>query len=181
MGSCTFSASCFDHFLLTVGVQGEFFLTPEWGTELQARIPSFLWAQVQHCEYPNTAWVCSLRRWTARYLLNFFFSSTFLSTLRLKGQQFGLMSCIIFLVYQSDCTVGNGGQIFLSPDQSGGSTGRPGQPYYTRGSVRGMARGGKGLAQTFRSSGWHRGIYPQLFFFLLLGFSPLLRFPLILW
>ncbi|XP_035535947.1 caprin-2 isoform X1 [Morone saxatilis] len=60
-------------------------------------------------------------------------------------------------VYQSDYTVGNGGQIFLSPGQSGGSVGRPGQPYYTRGSVRGMARGGKGLAQTFRSSGWHRG------------------------
>ncbi|XP_027127855.1 caprin-2 isoform X4 [Larimichthys crocea] len=41
--------------------------------------------------------------------------------------------------------------------QSGGSASRPGQSYYTRGSVRGMARGGKGLAQTFRSSGWHRG------------------------
>ncbi|XP_040886222.1 caprin-2 isoform X2 [Toxotes jaculatrix] len=60
-------------------------------------------------------------------------------------------------VYQSDYSVGNGGQIFLSPSQSGGSVGRPGQLYYTRGSVRGMARGGKGLAQTFRSSGWHRG------------------------
>ncbi|XP_040003510.1 caprin-2 isoform X2 [Xiphias gladius] len=60
-------------------------------------------------------------------------------------------------VYQSDYTVGNGGQIFLSPGQSGGSMGRPGQSYYTRGSVRGMARGSKGLAQTFRSSGWHRG------------------------
>ncbi|XP_070785194.1 caprin-2 [Enoplosus armatus] len=59
--------------------------------------------------------------------------------------------------YQSDYTVGNGGQIFLSPGQSGGSTGRHGQTYYTRGSARGMARGGKGLAQTFRSSGWHRG------------------------
>ncbi|XP_026217172.1 caprin-2 isoform X2 [Anabas testudineus] len=60
-------------------------------------------------------------------------------------------------VYQSDYTVGNSGQVYLSPDQSGGSVGRPGQPYYSRGSVRGMARGGKGLAQTFRSSGWHRG------------------------
>ncbi|XP_018552709.1 caprin-2 isoform X1 [Lates calcarifer] len=60
-------------------------------------------------------------------------------------------------VYQSDYTVGSGGQIFLSPGQSGGSMARPGQSYYTRGSVRGMARGGKGLAQTFRSSGWHRG------------------------
>ncbi|XP_071358258.1 caprin-2 isoform X2 [Trachinotus anak] len=60
-------------------------------------------------------------------------------------------------VYQSDYTVGNGGQIFLSPGQSGGSMSRPGHSYYTRGSVRGMARGGKGLAQTFRSTGWHRG------------------------
>ncbi|XP_067347134.1 caprin-2 isoform X2 [Channa argus] len=59
-------------------------------------------------------------------------------------------------MYQSDYMVGNGRQIFLSPGQSGGSVGRPGQPYY-RGSVRGMARGGRGLAQTFRSSGWHRG------------------------
>ncbi|XP_033470283.1 caprin-2 isoform X2 [Epinephelus lanceolatus] len=55
--------------------------------------------------------------------------------------------------YQSDQTVGNTGQIFLSPSQSGGTMGRQGH----RGSVRGMARGGKGLAQTFRSSGWHRG------------------------
>nr|XP_046235413.1 caprin-2 isoform X2 [Scatophagus argus] len=60
-------------------------------------------------------------------------------------------------VYQSDYSVGNGGQIFLSPGQSGGSVNRPGQSNYTRGSVRGMARGGKGLAQTLRSSGWHRG------------------------
>ncbi|XP_078138382.1 caprin-2 [Centroberyx gerrardi] len=65
-------------------------------------------------------------------------------------------------VYQSDYTVGNGGQIFLSPGQSGGSAGRSGQSYY-RGSVRGMARGGKGLAHSFRSSGWHRGgpFFPQ--------------------
>ncbi|XP_042367720.1 caprin-2 isoform X2 [Plectropomus leopardus] len=40
-------------------------------------------------------------------------------------------------VYQSDHTVGNGGQMFLSPGQSGGSVGRPGQSFYTRGSVRG--------------------------------------------
>ncbi|XP_031590658.1 caprin-2 isoform X1 [Oreochromis aureus] len=59
-------------------------------------------------------------------------------------------------VYQSDYLVGNGGQIFQSPSQSGGVN-RPGQSYYTRGSVRGMARGGKALAQTFRSSGWQRG------------------------
>ncbi|KAM3858861.1 caprin-2 [Diretmus argenteus] len=58
--------------------------------------------------------------------------------------------------YQPDYTVGNGGQSFLSPGQSGGSVGRY-QPNYTRGSVRGMARGGKGLAHSFRSSGWHRG------------------------
>lgn len=74
-------------------------------------------------------------------------------------------------MYQSDYTAGSGGQIFPSPGQSGGSVSRPDQSYYTRGSVRGMARGGKGLAQTFRSSGWHRGIYP------LVGFSPLLHFP----
>ncbi|XP_068573222.1 caprin-2 [Cebidichthys violaceus] len=61
------------------------------------------------------------------------------------------------LVYQSDYTIGNGGPIFLSPGQSWDSVGRPSQSYYTRGSVRGMARGGKGLAQPFRSSGWHRG------------------------
>nr|XP_020479552.1 caprin-2 isoform X2 [Monopterus albus] len=60
-------------------------------------------------------------------------------------------------VYQSAYMVSNGGQIFPAPCQSGGSMGRPGQSYHTRGSVRGMARGGKGLAQTFRSSGWHRG------------------------
>ncbi|XP_047430688.1 caprin-2 isoform X3 [Mugil cephalus] len=59
--------------------------------------------------------------------------------------------------YQSDYSTGTGGQIFLSPGQSGGSVTRPRESYYTRGSVRGMARGGKGLAQTFRSSGWHRG------------------------
>lgn len=80
------------------------------------------------------------------------------------------------LVYQSDYTVGNGGQIFLSPGQAGGSVGRSGQPYNSRGSVRGMARGGKGLAHTFRSSGWYRGIYPQLFFSSFMGFLPQLRF-----
>ncbi|XP_058481824.1 caprin-2 isoform X1 [Solea solea] len=57
-------------------------------------------------------------------------------------------------VDQSDCA--NGGQMFFSPGHSGGSMGRLGQSYYTRGSVRGMARGSKGLAQIFRSSGWHR-------------------------
>ncbi|XP_056132056.1 caprin-2 isoform X2 [Lampris incognitus] len=41
--------------------------------------------------------------------------------------------------YQSDYTVGNGGQIFLSPGHSGGGSGRSGQSYYTRGSVRGGA------------------------------------------
>ncbi|XP_054862589.1 caprin-2 isoform X3 [Amphiprion ocellaris] len=60
-------------------------------------------------------------------------------------------------VYQSDYTLGNSGQIFLSPGQSGGSGSRPSQSYNTRGAVRGMARGGRGLAQIFRSSGWHRG------------------------
>ncbi|XP_041637212.1 caprin-2 isoform X2 [Cheilinus undulatus] len=60
-------------------------------------------------------------------------------------------------VYPSDYTVNSGGQIFLSPGQSSGSVGRSGQSYYNRGSVRGMTRGGKGLAQSFRSAGWHRG------------------------
>uniref|UniRef100_UPI0037E81673 caprin-2 n=1 Tax=Semicossyphus pulcher TaxID=241346 RepID=UPI0037E81673 len=68
-------------------------------------------------------------------------------------------------VYQSDYGTGNGGQISLSPGQSSGSVGRSGQSYYNRGSVRGMARGGKGLAQSFRSSGWYRGPYvPQTHF-----------------
>ncbi|XP_078099187.1 caprin-2 isoform X2 [Sander vitreus] len=54
------------------------------------------------------------------------------------------------LVYQADYTVGNGGQIFLSPGQSSESVGRPGQSYYTRGSV----RGGSYLPQThLRDSG----------------------------
>ncbi|KAK9525376.1 hypothetical protein VZT92_016090 [Zoarces viviparus] len=61
------------------------------------------------------------------------------------------------LEYQSDYTIGNGGPIFLSPGQSCESLGRPSQSYYTRGPVRGMAHGSKGLAQPFRSSGWHRG------------------------
>ncbi|XP_018552711.1 caprin-2 isoform X2 [Lates calcarifer] len=53
-------------------------------------------------------------------------------------------------VYQSDYTVGSGGQIFLSPGQSGGSMARPGQSYYTRGSV----RGGSYIPQThLRDSG----------------------------
>ncbi|XP_064864271.1 caprin-2-like isoform X2 [Oncorhynchus nerka] len=60
-------------------------------------------------------------------------------------------------VNQSECLVGSGGQIFLSPSQSGGTMGRSDQSYY-RGSVRGIARGGKGLAHSyFRSSGGHRG------------------------
>ncbi|XP_075867787.1 caprin-2 isoform X2 [Nelusetta ayraudi] len=58
--------------------------------------------------------------------------------------------------YQSDYTMGNGGQMFLSPGQSG-NVARHGQSYYTSGSVRGTARGGRGLAQNFRSPGWHRG------------------------
>ncbi|XP_074554747.1 caprin-2 isoform X2 [Halichoeres trimaculatus] len=51
----------------------------------------------------------------------------------------------------------DGGPIFLSPGQSSGAVSQSSQPYYNRGSVRGMARGGKGVAQVFRSSGWHRG------------------------
>ncbi|XP_060886085.1 caprin-2 isoform X1 [Labrus mixtus] len=68
-------------------------------------------------------------------------------------------------VYASDYPVSNSGQIYLSPGQSSGSVSRAGQSYYNRGSVRGMARGGKGPAHTFRSSGWHRGSYiPQSHF-----------------
>lgn len=66
--------------------------------------------------------------------------------------------------------MGHGGQIFQSPSQSGGVT-RPSQSYYTRGSVRGMARGGKALAQTFRSSGWQRGIGLVCFFVFFLVFG----------
>ncbi|XP_008300116.1 caprin-2-like, partial [Stegastes partitus] len=40
-------------------------------------------------------------------------------------------------VYQTDYTLGNGGQLFLSPGQSGGSVSRPSRSYSTRGSVRG--------------------------------------------
>lgn len=65
--------------------------------------------------------------------------------------------------------MGHGGQIFQSPSQSGGVT-RPSQSYYTRGSVRGMARGGKALAQTFRSSGWQRGIGLVFFFVFFVSF-----------
>ncbi|XP_034019635.1 caprin-2 [Thalassophryne amazonica] len=54
-----------------------------------------------------------------------------------------------------DHMVGNG-QVFLSPGRSG-PVARSGQPYYTRACVRGMARGGKGLARAYRSPGWHRG------------------------
>ncbi|XP_032414388.1 caprin-2 isoform X1 [Xiphophorus hellerii] len=60
------------------------------------------------------------------------------------------------MVYQSEYSAVNGGQMFLSPGQTGGGLNRSSQSY-SRGSVRGMARGGKGLAQNCRSSGWHRG------------------------
>ncbi|XP_029969309.1 caprin-2 [Salarias fasciatus] len=59
--------------------------------------------------------------------------------------------------YRSDCVEGNSGQILLSLGQSSGSGSRSGQPYM-RGTVRGMAPGGKGLAQTFCSSDWHQGV-----------------------
>ncbi|MFT7812609.1 caprin-2 isoform X1 [Arapaima gigas] len=61
--------------------------------------------------------------------------------------------------YQSDCPITNGCQVYLSPGQAGGVVSRPGQPYYTRGSVRGMARGGRGLAHAYRSPGGYRGGY----------------------
>ncbi|KAM6984716.1 caprin-2 [Aplochiton taeniatus] len=61
------------------------------------------------------------------------------------------------LVYPSEYMVGNGGQMLLSPGQSGGTVGRSGQLFYTRG-MRGMARGGKRLAHSyFRSSGGFQG------------------------
>ncbi|XP_014914007.1 caprin-2 isoform X5 [Poecilia latipinna] len=60
------------------------------------------------------------------------------------------------MVYQSEYSAVNGGQMFLSPGQTGGGLNRSSQSY-SRGSVRGMARGGKGLAHNHRSSGWHRG------------------------
>ncbi|KAM9327711.1 caprin-2 [Pholidichthys leucotaenia] len=60
-------------------------------------------------------------------------------------------------VYQSDISLDNGGQMFLSPGQSGG--GHPSQMYYTRGSVRDVTRGGKGLGQSVRSYGCHKGFY----------------------
>lgn len=67
--------------------------------------------------------------------------------------------------------------MFLSPGQSG-NVARHGQSYYTSGSVRGTARGGRGLAQNFRSPGWHRGIHlryslTSVFFFFVFCFSGL--------
>lgn len=67
--------------------------------------------------------------------------------------------------------------MFLSPGQSG-NVARHGQSYYTSGSVRGTARGGRGLAQNFRSPGWHRGIYLRysltaFFFFFVFCFPGL--------
>ncbi|XP_041833990.1 caprin-2 isoform X2 [Melanotaenia boesemani] len=56
---------------------------------------------------------------------------------------------------QLDYTAGGSGQSFLSPGRPGGGVSRPSQ--YYRGPVRGMTRGGKGLAQSFRSSAWLRG------------------------
>ncbi|XP_029902219.1 caprin-2 isoform X2 [Myripristis murdjan] len=60
--------------------------------------------------------------------------------------------------------VGNGGQIFLSPGQSGGGVGRSGQSYYTRGSVRGGAfipqthlRDSGPLLYAARDSGYQHG------------------------
>nr|XP_029486164.1 caprin-2-like isoform X4 [Oncorhynchus nerka] len=76
-------------------------------------------------------------------------------------------------VNQSECLVGSGGQIFLSPSQSGGTMGRSDQSYY-RGSVRGGSfipqahlygardtgyqhsyrRGGGNAGQRHNNSGW---------------------------
>ncbi|XP_046873668.1 caprin-2 isoform X1 [Hypomesus transpacificus] len=61
--------------------------------------------------------------------------------------------------YQSEYVIGNGGEVYLPPSQSGSNMGLAGQSYYTRGSSRGMARGGKGQAHSssFRSAGGPRG------------------------
>ncbi|KAG9342643.1 hypothetical protein JZ751_016080, partial [Albula glossodonta] len=59
--------------------------------------------------------------------------------------------------YQSESPVSNGCPVYLSPGQPGGALSRSCQPYYARGSVRGMARGGRGLAHPVRSPGGHRG------------------------
>ncbi|KAJ8249745.1 hypothetical protein COCON_G00229610 [Conger conger] len=56
--------------------------------------------------------------------------------------------------YHSESPVSNGGQVYLSPGQTGGPPPRSSQPYYGRGSTRGMARGGRGLVH---SPGGHRG------------------------
>ncbi|XP_040031468.2 caprin-2 isoform X2 [Gasterosteus aculeatus] len=52
------------------------------------------------------------------------------------------------LVYHSDYTVENGGPVFPSPEQSDGSVGRPGQLYYSRGSVRGSCTSQTDLRDT---------------------------------
>ncbi|XP_008303365.1 caprin-2, partial [Stegastes partitus] len=65
-------------------------------------------------------------------------------------------------VYQTDYTLGNGGQLFLSPGQSGGSVSRPSRSYSTRGSVRGGSynpqanlRDSGPIAYTTRDAGHH--------------------------
>ncbi|MEQ2191607.1 hypothetical protein XENOCAPTIV_030879, partial [Xenoophorus captivus] len=60
------------------------------------------------------------------------------------------------MVYPSDYSSINSGEIFLSPSLSDRGLNRSSQSY-NRGSVRGMAHGGKALAWTYWSSGWHRG------------------------
>ncbi|KAM7366802.1 hypothetical protein PAMP_014746 [Pampus punctatissimus] len=56
-------------------------------------------------------------------------------------------------VYQSDYTVGNGGQIFLSPGQSGGSVGRSGQSYNSRGSSLWLISQDSGYQHSYRRGG----------------------------
>ncbi|XP_047246368.1 caprin-2 isoform X7 [Girardinichthys multiradiatus] len=60
------------------------------------------------------------------------------------------------MVYPLDYSSINSGEIFLSPSLSDRGLNRSSQSY-TRGSVRGMAHGGKALAWPYWSSGWHRG------------------------
>ncbi|XP_035379379.1 caprin-2 isoform X2 [Electrophorus electricus] len=63
--------------------------------------------------------------------------------------------------YLSESETSAGCLVYSSPALSTGprSQGRLGQPYYSRGPVRGTARGGRGLSHSYRSPGASRGCY----------------------
>ncbi|KAJ8402450.1 hypothetical protein AAFF_G00369390 [Aldrovandia affinis] len=69
-------------------------------------------------------------------------------------------------LYQSECPVSNGCQVYLSPGQTGGTLPRSSQPYYARGSVRG---GYEGYRTGLQSPGGsfipqaHREVTPVLY------------------